>query len=120
MFVEKSNRKKFIEILKEKGFSEITEAYTTTFHTVWKDAKGRIIDFHIFEFNEQGYVVFEGETYPPDVFSGTGKIGDKAVKCIDAENQVLFHLGYKYDENDVHDVKLLCEKFNIPVPKEYK
>ena len=54
------------------------------------------------------------------MFGGTGKIGDKAVKCIDAENQVLFHLGYKYDENDVHDVKLLCKKFNIPVPKEYK
>ena len=47
LFVEKSNSKKFLEIIKEKGFSEVIEAYTTTDHTVWKDAKGRIIDLHI-------------------------------------------------------------------------
>lgn len=120
LFVEKINSKKFIDIIKEKGFSEIEEAYTTTSHTVWKDAKDRIIDLHIFEFNEQGNLVFEGETYSGDVFSGIGKISNKVVKCISAENQVLFHLGYEHDENDVHDVRLLCERFNIPIPNEYK
>ena len=120
LFVEKINRRKFIDIIKEKGFSEIEEAYTTTSHTVWKDAKDRIIDLHIFEFNEQGNLVFEGETYSGDVFSGIGKISNKVVKCISAENQVLFHLGYEHDENDVHDVRLLCERFNIPIPNEYK
>jgi len=120
LFVEKINSEKFIDIIKEKGFAETQEAYTTPSHTVWKDAKGRIIDLHIFEFNEQGNLIFEGETYPSSVFSGIGKIGDKVVKCIDAENQVLFHLGYEHDENDVHDVRLLCERFHIPVPKEYK
>lgn len=120
LFVEKINSKKFIDIIKEKGFSEIEEAYTTASHTVWKDTKGRIIDLHIFEFNEQGNLVFEGETYSGDVFSGIGKISNKVVKCISAENQVLFHLGYEHDENDVHDVRLLCERFNIPIPNEYK
>jgi lincosamide nucleotidyltransferase A/C/D/E len=120
LFVEESNHVSFIKILKAKGFFEIPEAYTTEFHTVWKDAKNRIIDLHIFNFNEQGYIVFEGEAYPPDVFSGIGKIGDKEVKCIDAANQVLFHLGYEHDKNDVHDVKLLCERFNIPIPEQYR
>lgn len=120
LFVEKINSKKFIDIIKEKGFSEIEEAYTTASHTVWKDTKGRIIDLHIFEFNEQGNLVFEGETYSGDVFSGIGKISNKVVKCISAENQVLFHLGYEHDENDVHDIRLLCERFNIPIPNEYK
>lgn len=120
LFVEKINSKKFIDIIKEIGFSEIEEAYTTASHTVWKDTKGRIIDLHIFEFNEQGNLVFEGETYSGDVFSGIGKISNKVVKCISAENQVLFHLGYEHDENDVHDVRLLCERFNIPIPNEYK
>ena len=118
--MERINSKKIIDIIKEKGFSEIKEAYTTTDHTVWKDAKDRIIDLHIFEYNEQGNLIFEGETYPASVFSGIGKIGDKVVKCIGAEEQVLFHLGYEHDENDVHDVRLLCERFNISVPNEYK
>ena len=113
LFVEESDGKKFISILKKKGFVKIVESYTTESHTVWKDTKGRIIDLHIFKFNEQGYIVFEGEEYPPNVFSGIGEIGNKEVKCIDAENQVLFHLGYEHDENDIHDVKLLCERFGI-------
>lgn len=120
LFVEESSCKKFIKILKEKGFAEAKETYTTTSHTVWKDNKSRIIDLHIFKFNKQEYIVFEGEAYPPKVFSGMGKIGDKMVRCIDAENQVLFHLGYEHDKNDMHDVKLLCERFDIPVPSEYK
>ncbi len=86
LFVEESNSKKFIEIIKEKGFAEVTEAYTTASHTVWKDVKGRIIDLHIYKFNEQGYLVFEGEAYPTKVCGGIGKIGDKTVRCIDAEN----------------------------------
>jgi len=120
LFVEESNSKKIIELLKEKCFSEVTETFTTLSHTVWKDTKGRIVDLHIFNYNEQGYLIFEGETYPSNVFSGIGKIGDKTVKCIDAENQVLFHQGYEHDENDMHDVMLLCGRFDIPVPNEYK
>lgn len=45
LFVEESNSKKFIEVLEEKGFAEVKEVYTTTSHTVWRDSKGRIIDF---------------------------------------------------------------------------
>ena len=26
----------------------------------------------------------------------------------------------RFDENDVHDVKLLCETFHIEVPNEYR
>jgi lincosamide nucleotidyltransferase A/C/D/E len=29
-------------------------------------------------------------------------------------------LGYEFGEKDVHDVKLLCERFNIPIPEQYK
>lgn len=120
LFVEEGNGDRFINIIKEKGFTEVVESYTTESHTVWKDAEGRIIDLHIFEYNEQGHIVYESEAYPPKVFGGTGKIGDMVVRCVDAENQVIFHLGYDHNENDVHDVKLLCERFNIPVPEQYK
>jgi lincosamide nucleotidyltransferase A/C/D/E len=43
LFVEERHGEKYIEILKERGFAEVTEAYTTPSHTVWKDAQGRII-----------------------------------------------------------------------------
>lgn len=31
-----------------------------------------------------------------------------------------FHLGYAHDENDAHDVRLLCERFGIELPDAYK
>jgi lincosamide nucleotidyltransferase A/C/D/E len=33
---------------------------------------------------------------------------------------VLFHVGYEIRDKDIHDVKLLCETFNIPIPEQYK
>ena len=32
----------------------------------------------------------------------------------------IIHLGYEHDENDVHDVMLLCNAFQIAIPDEYK
>ncbi len=32
----------------------------------------------------------------------------------------MFHLGYEHDENDLHDVMLLCKKYGFDVPEEYR
>ena len=47
------------------------------------------------------------------------KVGDM-VSCIEPLSQVMLHLGYEHDKNDVHDVMLLCETFQIAIPDEYK
>lgn len=59
-------------------------------------------------------------TFPSETFSGKGNIGNIEVTCINPEAQVQFHLGYEYDENDVHDVLLLCRTFNLEIPEQYK
>ncbi|MBQ8553431.1 MAG: aminoglycoside nucleotidyltransferase, partial [Alistipes sp.] len=79
---------------------------------------GRIIDLHSFEYVEDG-ILYEGYTFPSDTFSGKGNIGNIEVSCINPEAQVQFHLGYEYDENDVHDVLLLCRTFNLDIPEQY-
>ena len=38
----------------------------------------------------------------------------------DGRQEILFHLGYEFDENDAHDVKLLCETLHIEIPNEYR
>ncbi|NLZ25546.1 MAG: aminoglycoside nucleotidyltransferase [Clostridiales bacterium] len=119
IFIEKRHGETALRLLKSKDFFEVEKEYTSPDHSVWKDDKGRIIDLHLFEFSENG-LIFEGAIYPGDVFCGEGTIGGKAVKCIGAAYQVMFHLGYEHDEKDAHDVKLLCERFDIPMPDEYK
>lgn len=109
IFVEKKDYHKFIQIIKNNGFYEIKMEYTTTNHTVWEDLKKRIIDLHCFEYTKNGEILYEGDCFPSEIFSGIGKIEEIEVSCIEPYSQLLFHLGYDYDENDMHDVKLLCE-----------
>src|SRR5574344_1387376 len=85
-----------------------------------KDAKNRIVDLHCFEYTGEGEILYEGDNFPVETFSGKGKIEEIEVSCIEPYSQVMFHLGYEFDENDVHDVKLLCETFHIEIPNEYR
>ena len=120
LFIEDADYHRFVEILKDRGFSEVIEEYTTENHTVWKDGKDRIVDLHRFSYVQNDMISYEGELFPQTVFSGRGTIGNSAVDCIEPQSQVMFHLGYEHDENDAHDVMLLCDTFGISVPKEYR
>ena len=119
LFVELKHYHDYIYVIKQHGFEEVNTDYTTDGHTVWKDDKQRIIDLHCFEFTDDG-IVYEGDIFPSKTFSGIGKVGDITVSCIEPLSQVMLHLGYEHDKNDVHDVMLLCETFQIAIPDEYK
>ena len=51
------------------------------------------------------------------IFSGVEKIGNYDVACIEKVSQVVYHLGYEFDENDRYNVLLICKKFGIPIPE---
>ena len=104
IFVEKKDYHKFIQIIKDNGFYEIKMEYTTTSHTVWEDEIKRIIDLHCFEYTDDDKILYEGNCFPLETFTGRGKVEDIEVSCIEPYSQVMFHLGYEFDENDMHDV----------------
>jgi lincosamide nucleotidyltransferase A/C/D/E len=83
------------------------------------DDRGRLVDIHTYTFDPAGRVVF-GVEYPFDSLNGSGSVNGVPVKCITPEWMVKFHGGYQLDENDYHDVKLLCQKFGFPLPPEYE
>lgn len=119
LFMEKRHAETFVSLLKQKDFNEVPKEYTTPAHTIWQDARNRIVDLHLYESAGDDSFLFEGNRYPADTFSAVGRIAGKEVCCIPPREQVLFHCGYESDANDLHDVKLLCERFGIPVPEEY-
>ena len=120
IFVEKKDYQNFIQIMKDNNFYEIKMEYTTSSHTVWEDIKKRIVDLHCFEYTDDSGILYEGVCFPSKTFSGKGRIEDIEVSCIEPYSQVMFHLGYEFDENDAHDVKLLCETLHIEIPNEYR
>ena len=102
------------------GFSECKEAFSTAQHIVFRDKEGRTVDLHLFEYAPDGRILYEGEFYPADTFSGKGRIAGKEVVCVPPAAQVAFHVGYVFDDNDIKDVLSLCRRFHIPIPPEYQ
>ncbi len=56
--------------------------------------------------------------YPADGFTGRGRIAGRTVRCISPEVQLRHHLGYEWDDGDLHDVRLLAEHFDVAVPPD--
>lgn len=110
---------KLRKILAERGFVEIPRDDTRECNFVLEDEAGNQVDVHSYTFDENGRNIF-GVEYLPEHLTGKGTINGYRVKCIEPESAVKFHTGYELDENDFHDVRGLCEKFNIPLPDEYE
>jgi lincosamide nucleotidyltransferase A/C/D/E len=119
VFIQRNDNTRFVEMLINDGFGETETAFTTDGHKAFTHADGRAVDLHLFEFIENDRLCFEGESYPSYILRGQGQIGGFAVKCLSAEAQVLYHQGYEHDENDAHDVLLICDAFSISIPDAY-
>ena len=105
-------------LLEARGYSEVPRDDSWECNFVLGDDQGHLIDIHSYTFDAAGKIVF-GVAYPFDSLAGTGIINDYPVKCISVEWMVKFHTGYKLDENDYHDVKVLCQRFGFEIPAEY-
>ena len=106
------------ELLEARGYKEIPRPDTRDCNFVLGDDKGHLVDVHSYTFDENGKHIF-GVAYQPRHLTGTGAIDGYPVKCPPPDVMVEFHTGYEVDENDYRDTKALCERFNIPLPKEY-
>ena len=106
------------EILSAKGYKQIREDSKWNF--VLADADAREIDVHAFVFDDRGNVV-EGIEYPLESLTGRGSIEGHSVRCISPQNMVEFLAPWisKWPEKYLADVSALCEKFALPLPKEY-
>lgn len=111
-------------VLTTKGYKRIKREQERPHNFVLGDEAGHQIDVHVVVLDEVGNGVYgppeNGEKYPASSLTGKGKIGDLSVKCISPEDMVIFHTEYEPDKDDYHDVKLLCDKFKIPLPEMYK
>lgn len=106
-------------LLEVRGYKDVPRDDTRECNFVMGDDQGHEVDFHSYTFDAHGKLIF-GVPYPPAALTGAGSIRGYPVKCISPEWLVKFHSGYELDENDYHDVSMLCERFGIALPAEYK
>lgn len=105
-----------VEALASAGYAETLDRRPARF--VLSHPSGLEIDLHPLEFAPDGSAVqssldpAEPFRYPASCFV-TGTIGTTTVRCISAEQQVLFHQGYEPADRDVRDMAQLRKKFGI-------
>lgn len=88
---------------------------------VLKDELGNQVDLHPLAFDDRGngwQALGAGAWagYPADGLAASGVIRELTVRCLSPELQLRHHLGYVWDKNDSHDMRLLHEHFEIPLP----
>ena len=105
-------------LLTERGFQEIPQPDSWEHNFVLRAANGETLDVHSYELHPDGSNRL-GVSYTAHHLSGQGSIAGTQVRCIRPDVLVGFHTGYEIDANDWHDVRLLCERFDIPVPEIY-
>jgi lincosamide nucleotidyltransferase A/C/D/E len=109
---------KLRELLETSGYIDVPRPDTRDCNFVLGDDKGHLVDIHSYTFDENGNNIF-GIAYKPQHLTGAGIINGYPVKCIPPDVMVEFHTGYDGDDVDYHDVKVLCERFNIPRPEKF-
>jgi lincosamide nucleotidyltransferase A/C/D/E len=121
LVIEARHEDAFVARLGERGFERLPVWYTTQAHTVWRDAAGRTVDLHLIVLDQNGDGVYGDEgVYPAKALAGVGVVDGTTVRCLSSEGQVEFHRGYQIRPQDRHDVRLLCDEFGIPLPREFR
>jgi lincosamide nucleotidyltransferase A/C/D/E len=123
LVVELAQVDRIQEALRDLGY-EMTEDERPT-RLVLTAPGGSHIDLHTVVFDEGGggiQTLQDGRTYryPPEGFHARGEIAGQALSCLTPEVQIECHTGYEPTDTDRHDVRLLTERFNLPVPKAYR
>ena len=105
------------------AYASVPRADTRAWNFVLGDDTGHQIDFHVIVLAADGRGVYgppeNGQSYPAEALTGSGMVRGRTVACITPEWLVRFHTGYEIDATDRADVAALCERFGIPVPREY-
>jgi lincosamide nucleotidyltransferase A/C/D/E len=85
---------------------------------VLRDAGGRQVDVHPVHFDREGngwqqLSVRAWGLYPAEGLRASGSIAGREVRCITPDLQLRHHLGYDWDEDDLHDMLLLASRFGL-------
>lgn len=124
--IQQKDIPKFKKLLELQKYKIIKRGGAKPHNFVMGNNKGKEVDVHVIVLNEKGDGIYgpaeNGEMYPAESLTGTGTIEGQTVRCISPKYMVEFLAPWihKWPEKYLQAVADLCEKFNIPLPEEYK
>ncbi len=124
--IEEKDVQRFRNLLERRAYVETKLDIATPHNFVLVDQNGNEIDVHVIVLDEYGNGIYgpieNGEMYPAAALRGKGEINDQVVQCISAEWMVKFLAPWvhKHPDKYLDDIAALCDRFDIPLPDEYK
>jgi lincosamide nucleotidyltransferase A/C/D/E len=106
-------------LLEKNGYTPVPRDDSWECNFVYGNDEGHLVDIHSCSFNEEKLNIF-GVAYTWEALQGMGQIAGVPLRCVPPHILVDYHTGYPLDQNDYHDVRLLCEKFGLALPDEYQ
>ncbi len=106
-------------LMATRGFRERPQADSWACNFVLVDGDDHRLDVHSYTLDADGKNVF-GVPYTAEQLTGSRVIAGRPVRCIDPESLVKFHTGYEVAEKDYRDVRLLCERFGLLLPEQFR
>ena len=82
---------------------------------------GRELDIYVVRFGEHGLGMPAWNSdyvFLPRRSMVLGIVGGTRVRCLSEEDQMSTHTGYALKESDLHDLRLLHDRFGIDYPDE--
>ena len=109
-------------ILAKRGFTLVRGELHTNFVLV--DDDGRQIDFHPVSWDGHGNAVYVNEhgqkwTLRPADLTGIGSVIGRRVQCLTPEIEMASHSGYDLQDDDLHDIEGLHQRFGVEYPTGY-
>jgi lincosamide nucleotidyltransferase A/C/D/E len=121
--VSRSDENSMRDWLAARGFTESQSPDKSAWNYVLGDDKGRLIDIHVFEFDDTGNHIY-GVEYPRESLTGRATLGDLEIHCIAPEWMYRFKTAYNPAPKDIVDIHALAEKYGYDIPtthrKEYQ
>src|SRR5439155_4821171 len=105
-------------LMATRGFHERIQADSWECNFVLADAGDRRLDVHSYTLDAAGKNV-SGVTYDAEHLTGTALIAGSPARCSDPAGLVESHTVYDANERDHQDVRLLRERFGLPLPGEH-
>ncbi len=105
-------------LFEKRGYKEVPRDDSWECNFVYGNDLGHLVDIHSCTFDEGGKHIY-GVEYPWQSLQGSGEINGVNVRCIPPDWLVDFHSGYPLDQNDFHDIKLLCSRFDLVIPEDF-
>jgi len=111
------------DALRGLGFALAVDELPT--RCVFRDPTDRRIDVHPVTFARDGSGLQQqpdGDPfrYPPEGLVGIGAIAGRSFPCLTPELQLRCHLAYEPDDDDRHDMHVLCARFGLVLPEPFE